>query len=251
MTTIRKIAVIAVAAVAILTAVYQANQARDARSEAQNLWAKQSQLARQIADLQDSLANATNQLASLLEENARLKNHSNELELLKLRSEVTRLRPLQEDVVALQKKLQRSSGNLVDWKTNDLEDAGRADPIDALRTYLYLSQNFNPDKIQNGVVGDDTDPPDKDELQNFIKSESNHPRPTDGIADYKILSQTQLSPDKVEVELNVTFGDSRMGISTPFTLQNINGEWKLVVFNVRDGNGKLNHLSFVNESPVP
>ncbi len=243
-----KIAVAAVLILAILAAVYQTNQAAAARDEALTLRAQQAQFAKQIADLQESLANLNNQLTDLLAENSRLRNNPNEVELLKLRGEVTRLRPLQDDVVALQQKLKQSPAILSEWKTNELADAGRASPINALETYIYSSQKFDPAKIQNSVVGDDADPPDPDALQTFIKSASNHPQVSDGVVDYKILSETQLAPDKVQVELNATFGDTRMGISIPYTLQNINGEWKLVVFNIRDGNGKFNHLGFVNET---
>jgi len=246
---LRRIAVAAALAVAILAALNQAKQARIALYEGQKLREQQSQSARQIIDLQDSLADKNSELAELLAENSRLKSNPNEMELLKLRGEVTRLRPLQDDVVALQKKLQQSSANLPAWKVNEVTNAGRTKPIDALQTYLYSSQNTNRVEIQNSIVGDDADPPSPEALQNFISDDSNHPLGNEGVAGYKILSETWLAPDKVQVELSASF--SNMGISVPFTLRNINGEWKLVVFNVRDADGKWNHLGFNNESPAP
>jgi hypothetical protein len=249
MTKFQKIALAGVLVLAVLAALYQCRQARDARAEVQKLRAKQSQSDRQIADLQDSLASKSNQLADLLAENSRLKGNPNQTELLKLRGEVTRLRPLQQDVVTLQKMLQQSSAGLPTWKSNELANAGRANPIDALQTYLYSSQNTNTAEIGNSVVGDDTYPPSPEALQNFINDEHNHPQVSDGMAPYRILSETWIAPDKVQVELNASMGGGGWGVSVPFTLRNINGEWKLVIFNVRDQNGNGSHLGFVNDSP--
>ena len=237
---------------ALGAALYEGKQARDARIEAQKLRTEQAPLTKQIADLQATLANMTNQLEGLLAENSRLKNNSNGLELLKLRGEVTRLRPLQDDVVALQKMLNQSSAGLAQWKTNELTDAGRATPIDALQSYLYSSQNTNAAKVQSGIVGDDIDPPTPEALQVFIKTEIDHPDITadTDITGFKILSQTWLASDKVRVELQITDADG-VGVSAPLTLRNIGGEWKLVVFNVRDAQGKVSMLDFMNKSPHP
>ncbi len=247
MTKFRKLGMAAALILAILTALYQTKRARD---EAQKLRSQQAQFAGQIIDLQEGLTNKSNQLADLLAENALLRKNPNETELLKLRGEVTRLRPLQDDVVALQKMLEQSSAGLPTWKTNEVAAAGRANPIDALQTYIFSSQQTNTAEIRNSVVGDDVDPPTPEALQNFINEGSNHPMANDGVAGYKILSETWLAPDKVQLELKASFGNGGMGISIPFTLRNINGEWRLVVFNVRDQDGKWNRLGFVNESPA-
>ena len=105
-------------------------------------------------------------------------------------------------------------------------------------------------ETKSSIVGDDIDPPSQDTLQNFADDRTNHPLANDGVAGYKILSQTWIAADKVQLELNAKFGKGGLGVSVPFTMRNVNGEWKLTVFNVRDTDGKVNRLSFVNESPV-
>ncbi len=249
MTKLQKISLAAALILAILAAFNQAKRARLALQEAQSLREQQAQSAKQIIDLQENLADKNNELAELLTENSRLKNNSNETELLKLRGEVTRLRPLQNDVVALQQKLRLSSAGLPAWKTSELANAGRTTPVDALQTYLYSSQNTNVAEIQKSIVGDDLNPPSSEALKNFINDDTNHPLGSEGVAGYKIISETWLAPDKVQVELDASMGSGGMGVSIPFTLRNVNGEWKLEVFNVRDADGKFNHLGFVNESP--
>jgi hypothetical protein len=252
MTKFQKIALAAAFTLAIFTAFYQTKRAHNTLEEEQQLRKQQAQSAKQITDLKDSLANERDEVADLLAENSRLRNNSNEMELLKLRGEVTRLRPLQDDVVALQKMLQQSSAGLAQWKTNELTDAGRATPIDALQSYLYSSQNTNAAKIQSGIVGDDIDPPTPEALQDFIKHEIDHPDATadTDIMGYKILSQTWLASDKVSMELQmITTGG--IGMSAPFTLRKVDGEWKLVTFNIRDSQGKVNRLEFIQNPPFP
>jgi hypothetical protein len=144
----------------------------------------------------------------------------------------------------------QSSAGLAQWTTNELTDAGRTTPIDALQTFLYSSQNTNAANIRNGIVGDDIDPPPQEALQDFIKKQIDNPGVAmDGmdVAGYKILSQTWLASDKVRLELQfITTGG--VGISGPFTLRKVNGEWKLVAFNIRDEQGKVTQVDFVTDS---
>jgi hypothetical protein len=236
--------------IAIGAALYETKQARNVRTETKNLQAQQANLPGQISNLQANLASLTNQLAVLLAENERLKTNSGQTEVLKLRSEATRLRPLQDDVATLQIMLKQSSAGLPKWKTNELADAGRASPIDALKTYIYLSQ-IDPAKLQTGVVGNDVDPPSEDTLQNFIQNKNNYPGAIQGnwhIQGYKIVSQTWLASDKVQVELE-TEGRGGIGLLFPFTLRKVNGEWKLVVFNIRGKHGATGQLGFTEEAP--
>lgn len=248
MTKTQKIAITALLVAAIGAALYENRQAENARAELQKLEAQQAPLAKEITDLQAGLAGMTNQLANLQVENLRLRKNPDKTELLKLRSEVTNLRPLQDDVVALQKMLKQSSAGLAQWKTNELADAGRASPIDVLQTYLHFSQ-VEPAKIRNDLVGDDADPPDQEELEKFIKSKIDQPdmNMTD-ITGFKILSQNWLASDKVQVELQILSAGG-VGVSAPFTLRNIDGEWKLVVFNVRDKQGNVSQLDFFHATP--
>jgi hypothetical protein len=247
MNKLKKILLAAVFALAVLAAFHQTKLARDARNEAQELREQQARSAKEISNLKDSLADANSQVADLLAENSLSKNNSDETELLKLRGEVTRLRPLQEDVVALQKMLQQNSAGLPSWKSNELANVGRANPIDALQTYLYSAQQTNAIEIQNSIISDDIDPVSAEELQKFIQTESNHPSANDRISGFKILSETWLAPDKVQVELSAAIGKGGAGISVPMTLRKVNGEWKLMVFNSRGADGKVNSVEFFKE----
>jgi hypothetical protein len=249
MTKFQKISAIAVMIALIASigaALYEGKQSRDARAKEQQFRDDHASLAQEIADLQADISNLNGQLTGQLAENSRLRKNPNEMELLKLRGEVTRLRPLQDDVVALQNMLKQSAAGLAQWKTNELTDAGRANPIDALQSYLYSSQITNAAMIQSGIVGDDIDPPTAEALQDFVKSEIAHPGTTADmdITGYKILSQTWLASDKAQVELQI-LGAGGLGMSGPFTLRKVDGEWKLVVFNVHDGDGKVSRLEFV------
>lgn len=246
MTKFQKIAMAAALVLAILTALYQAKRVRDVRAELQKFQTQQAPLVKEIGDLQAAVANLTNQLASLQAENSRLKKDPNDTELLKLRSEVTRLRPLQNDVAELQKMLKQSSTALAQWKTNELADVGCATPIDAIQTYLYSSRP-DPPKIQNSFVGDDVDPPSEEALEKFIKNKIEHRRALVDMdaVDYKILSQNWIASDKVRVELEA-ISPGGIGVAVPITLRKIDGEWKFVVFNVRDKHGTVSELDFVN-----
>lgn len=234
---------------AIGMALHELNQTRDARAEAKALQAEQDSLTKEVSDLQTSLAILKNQLANVQEENSRLKTNSNEAELLNLRDELTRLRSLPDDIATLQNKLKQSSATLATWKTNDLADVGRGTPIDALRSFAYASQ-FAHEKMRNSFVSDDVDPPSEEALQKFIKDEiEHHSLIIDmNIAGYKILSQSSLAPDKLRMDLEV-MASEEIGISVPFTLRKVNGEWKVVVFNVRNEYGAITGQAIVNKSP--
>jgi RNA polymerase sigma factor (sigma-70 family) len=92
MTTLQKTS-LAVALTAVMgTGIYETHRAAQIAEKAQLILAQRDLLAEQIQQLQRDQLEATNRLAGLLAENARLKSNSNEEEFLKLRAEVTRLR---------------------------------------------------------------------------------------------------------------------------------------------------------------
>jgi hypothetical protein len=68
------------------------------------------------------------------------------------------------------------------------------------------------------------------------------------IVGYQLSSQTWLGEDKVQMNLKVMASED-LGISLPLTLRNVNGEWKVVVFNLRDKNGAVKELEFINAPP--
>ena len=90
MTILQKIIIGATLAAAISTGIYEARQASRSREENQSLQQQQTPLAEQMQQLEHERDDARNRLASLADELARTK--SNNIELLKLRGEVARLR---------------------------------------------------------------------------------------------------------------------------------------------------------------
>ena len=98
MTTLQKTLVTATVAVLAGAGLYEARQAAQLRDQVQTLQQQQAPLAEQVDKLQNRFADATNRLADLLTENARLKSNPNQSELLKLRGEVTRLKAATNDL---------------------------------------------------------------------------------------------------------------------------------------------------------
>jgi RNA polymerase sigma factor (sigma-70 family) len=88
MTTLQKTIVTATLVIVAGAGIFEAHQAVQLREQNQILQQQQTPLAGQIRQLQSALNDATNQLAGLLAENAQLKSHSNENELLKLRGKI-------------------------------------------------------------------------------------------------------------------------------------------------------------------
>ncbi len=92
MTTLQKTVITASLAVVAGAGIYEARQASTLRNQVQTLQQLEVPLTEQIAQLQRERDDATNRLDELFAENAQLKSHSNENELLKLRGEVGALR---------------------------------------------------------------------------------------------------------------------------------------------------------------
>lgn len=92
MTTFQKAIATAALVVTVGAGVFEARQAAQLREQVQTFQQQQSAQAAQIQQLQQEHDDASNQLASLLAENAQLKSNPNENELLKLRGEVTLLK---------------------------------------------------------------------------------------------------------------------------------------------------------------
>jgi RNA polymerase sigma factor (sigma-70 family) len=91
MTTLQKSIIGAAFAVAVGTGIFEAHQNSKLQNQNEMLQQQQASLADQIQQLRHERDDATNQLAGLLAENARLKSNSSESELLKLRGEIGQL----------------------------------------------------------------------------------------------------------------------------------------------------------------
>ncbi len=92
MTTIQKVLVATTIAIVAGAGIYETHQSSQLRDRIQALQQQQAPMAAQIQQLQQERDNATKRLAALLAENERLNSASQADELLRLRSEVTRLR---------------------------------------------------------------------------------------------------------------------------------------------------------------
>jgi RNA polymerase sigma factor (sigma-70 family) len=92
MTMMQKIVIGAALAAAVGTGAFEAHHVSQLREQNETLQQQQqSSLSDQIEQLQQSLNDATNQIAGLIQQNTQLESKSNEDELLKLRNEVTLL----------------------------------------------------------------------------------------------------------------------------------------------------------------
>ena len=92
MTTLQNTLIITTLAVVTGAGIYEAHQASQLRDQVQTFQQQQALLAEQIRQLQHKFDEATNQVAGLLAENEQLQSSPNEIELLRLRDEVTELR---------------------------------------------------------------------------------------------------------------------------------------------------------------
>ena len=91
MTTLQKIIITTALVATVGAGVFEVHQNSQLHEQNQTLQQQQLLLTAQIQQLSQGLTDATNQLISLLAENAQSKLNSNENELLKLRGEVARL----------------------------------------------------------------------------------------------------------------------------------------------------------------
>ena len=190
----------------------------------------------QIQKLTHDYQDAINRLAALRADTQRL--NQNTLDLLRLRSEVTRLRPFLADVTALQKLLTQSAPGVAEWKPGQLMNVGRATPQHALQTFLWSSLITNKTELDRSFVADQADPPPEKAYREFVDGPENLFPQT--AFEFRVLSQRLNSPTEAVVELYAKFeGTEGQGYSAPVTLRNDNGEWKLVLFNQHDGAGNL------------
>jgi len=243
MTTIQKTIVGATLATALGTGIYEAHQASRLRVENQTLRQQQAPLTEQTQQLQRERDATTRQLAALRDDNERL--NRNTPELLRLRAEVTRLRSLQKES-ATQREV--SSSELPEWKPDQLMNAGRSTPQNAAQTFFWASATTNLTEMANCVVPDASDPPSDEAIESFIKKDINY-RTTDFLK-VKVLSQTNVSTDEVQLELYAQSA-SGVGVSRAHTLRNVEGQWKLVLFNTRDADGKILYVGLGKKHSPP
>jgi len=250
MTTLQKTIIGATLAAAIGAGIYEARQAWRLREQVQALQRQQLALTEQTQQLRHERDETSRRLTALLQENERFSDET--AELAKLRGEVARLRPLQKDVVSLQKMATQSTSGLAEWKLDQVMNVGRATPQDVVQSSLWAETTTNLSEIRRSLIADERDPPTEADIDEFVGDPNNHlhfSKDELKTAIIKVLSRKIISPDEVVLTVSRQFDESGKGIAVPLTLRNVNGEWKIVVFNVRDEAGKVTRRSVFGTRP--
>ena len=246
MTTMQKTIIGAALAAALGTGMFEACQASRLRNRVQSLQQRQEPLAEQIQKLLQERGELTNKVNALLADNERL--NRNTAEILKLRGEVARLRPLRNAVATLQRMATQSALALAQWKPEELANVGRSTPLDALQTYLWSAVTTNVSELARCLTPDDSDPPTEDTIRRFVEDARIHPDKS--ALEFKAVSQTVVSPDEVLLGMSALLSGNG-GIIKTLTLRNVNGEWKLVLFNERHEGAVTYGANFGTQTPWP
>ena len=250
MTTLQKTIVGATLVVAVGTAIYEAHRASTFQAKVETLEQQQAPLAGQTQQLRRERDDATNKFAALQQENQQLRRGTGEL--AKLRGEVARLRPLQEDVLSLQKMTAQSASRLAEWKLDQVMNVGRATPQDALQSSLWAETTTNLSEIKQSLIADKSDPPTEADMDRFVDDPHNHlhfNKEELQTGKIKVLSQKIVPSDEAVLTVSRQWDQSGKGIAVPLTLRKVNGKWKIVVFNVRDAEGKVTNLYVFGTRP--
>jgi hypothetical protein len=162
-------------------------------------------------------------------------------EVPRLRGEVSRLRSLRNEA-ELSERAQnvRAASALPAWEPNHATNVGRGSPQDALQTYIWSGMNTNSSELALCVIPDEKDPPDASSIQKIV----NNPREQifKGLLEMRQLSQTPISANEVLLEFTGRPGPD-LEITRAVTLRKIDDDWRLVLFNQRDADGKITHVA--------
>ena len=195
MTTIQKITLTAALTISVGVGIYQANEAAKARGEAHRLQQQLAPLTEQIQQLQSKLDDATRRLAGMADELAQAK--SNDLELLRLRSQVGVLRQQQENQKTLSQVVARTdSTNIVSAEDEFILQQTHA--VDAMTTLLNVFKNF--------AVGHDGKHPESfDQLIASGDLQTTNFAGNLGLGDFEIVKDGTVDPQggKAVLELRV------------------------------------------------
>ncbi len=148
MTTLQKAVIGATIAVAIGTGIFEARRASQLREEYQVLEQQKNSLAAQVGQMQHERDDAKTELASVSEENARLKSGQNLGELLKLRGQVGALR----DASAA-----ADSNNAPANALAKLMDSSSDKELSRVKLHEALKQKYAPLLQQLNLSPDDTE----------------------------------------------------------------------------------------------
>jgi hypothetical protein len=218
--------------------IYQARKVSAFTATVHRLEREQVLLTEQNEALARQRDEALNKFAALRDQSeAPVGNMS---ELLRLRGEVSRLRSSEKEIAREAARQARRGTALPTWKPDRAANVGRGRPVDALQTYIWSGMTTNPAELAACVVGDQNDPPDARSIQKIIDNPQG--QVFKGLTQLTQLSQTSLSASEVLLEFTGRPGPD-LEVTRTVMLRNINGEWRLVLFNQRDSDGRITHVS--------
>ena len=233
MTTLQKTLVATALTAAIGTGIYEAHQNLKLRDQVQAL---QQQQAEQQTELY-RLRTDSQQLAKAkvdMDELERLR--SGQVELLRLRGEVARLRQTQRDSTASRMPSnpgQEPLDESFQWSSEQLKNAGRATPLNAVQTYLWAGVCQNAEEMNRALIPDAADPPPDEAVRQFVTANTGTPTEPYLLTNivYQVSSQKEISPDEIQMELAFDLKSKGISVHKKLTMRNVGGEWRLVIFN--------------------
>jgi RNA polymerase sigma factor (sigma-70 family) len=213
MTTLQKTLIGAALAAAVGTGVYEAHEASTLRTQVKTLRQQQAPLNEQIQKLQQQHDEAARQLAVLREDNERLDRNTSEL--MRLRSEVTRLNS------AVGKAKPTSEQKLPDdyLTMNQLQFSGYSTPRSAFESLRWALVNSNYDVWIGSMSPDDQRNADTD--RNLFAPNSNWNKTLTGI---QVLSEKRLGENRAELKVREDGESGNQILIWPFVL--VGNEWK-------------------------
>ena len=189
MTTLQKTVITAVLAAAAGAGIFEAHQAAQLRGQVQTLQQQQAPLAEQIQQLQRERDDATNRLAGMAEEIA--KNQKNNLELLKLRAELTQLKSSASEAKAKQKQ-EEPDGYLA---MDQIQFSGYDTPQAAYKSFRWALVNSNYDDWSASMSPQDRNQPDNTGAFRGYVAENK------ALTGLQILGEKKLGDDRVGLKV--------------------------------------------------
>jgi hypothetical protein len=218
--------------------IYETRKASALTAKVQNLEREQVLLTEQNETLARQRDEALNKFAALRDQKEA--PAGNMSELLRLRGEVSRLRSSEKEAALEKAGRARRGTPLPTWQPDRAANVGRGRPEDALQTYIWSGMTTNSGELAACVVADENDPPDKRSVQRIIDNPQE--QVFKGLTQLTQLSQTPVSANEVLLEFTGRPGPD-LEVTRTMMLRNVNGEWRLVLFNQRDADGKITHVA--------
>lgn len=235
MTTLQKTLVTATVAVLAGAGIYEARQAAQLRDQVQSLQQQQAPLAEQNRQLQLEQSEATNQLSALSDELAKTK--TNNLELLRLRSEVGLLRKQTNLLAGLQQPratnstATASANNPSEDKTSqelilreNYEFAGYTTPPSAIKSLFWAATRADPQAVlasMSPALKAQTEAEWANKSEEELKSELQ--KDNNSVSGYRVTDTLAVSDNEVVLSIYLE-GRNR---TNKMRMVRVGDEWKI------------------------